>query len=140
MTLEGAYVAKALPDRAQVVIVGGGIVGCSIAYHLARRGTTAAEAEILNIFSSPVMLEGSNVAVRAAVDEINNLKTVDRAAVLAVSERFSGSEFGEGVARLESANPALTNTAKKQNLIAIDQIPSKVQFNVIQPAFIVVSI
>ncbi len=31
---------KALPDRAEVVIVGGGIVGCSIAYHLARRGVT----------------------------------------------------------------------------------------------------
>jgi len=29
-----------LPDRAQVLIVGGGIVGCSIAYHLARRGVT----------------------------------------------------------------------------------------------------
>ena len=29
-----------LPDRAQVVIVGGGIVGCSIAYHLAQRGVT----------------------------------------------------------------------------------------------------
>jgi glycine cleavage system T protein len=27
-----------LPDRARVVIVGGGIVGCSVAYHLARRG------------------------------------------------------------------------------------------------------
>ncbi|WP_420640059.1 GcvT family protein [Candidatus Poriferisocius sp.] len=27
-------------DRAQVVIVGGGIVGCSIAYHLTRRGVT----------------------------------------------------------------------------------------------------
>ncbi len=27
-----------LPDRAQVVIVGGGIVGCSIAYHLTLRG------------------------------------------------------------------------------------------------------
>lgn len=27
-----------LPDRAQVVIIGGGIVGCSVAYHLARRG------------------------------------------------------------------------------------------------------
>ncbi len=29
-----------LPDRAQVVVVGGGIAGCSIAYHLARRGVT----------------------------------------------------------------------------------------------------
>lgn len=28
----------ALPERAQAVVVGGGIVGCSIAYHLARRG------------------------------------------------------------------------------------------------------
>lgn len=32
--------ATSLPDRAQVVIVGGGIVGCSIAYHLTRRGIT----------------------------------------------------------------------------------------------------
>ena len=29
-----------LPTRAQIVIVGGGIVGCSIAYHLAKRGVT----------------------------------------------------------------------------------------------------
>ncbi|MBT8201268.1 MAG: FAD-dependent oxidoreductase [Acidimicrobiia bacterium] len=29
-----------LPDRAEVVVVGGGIVGCSVAYHLARRGVT----------------------------------------------------------------------------------------------------
>ncbi len=29
-----------LPERAEVVIVGGGIVGCSIAYHLTRRGLT----------------------------------------------------------------------------------------------------
>ena len=29
-----------LPDRAQVVVVGGGIIGCSIAYHLTRRGIT----------------------------------------------------------------------------------------------------
>jgi 4-methylaminobutanoate oxidase (formaldehyde-forming) len=29
-----------LPQRAQVVIVGGGVVGCSVAYHLTRRGLT----------------------------------------------------------------------------------------------------
>ena len=29
---------KELPDRAQVVIIGGGIHGCSVAYHLAREG------------------------------------------------------------------------------------------------------
>ncbi|MFM8895397.1 MAG: FAD-dependent oxidoreductase, partial [Actinomycetales bacterium] len=27
-----------LPDRAQIVIVGGGVIGCSIAYHLTRLG------------------------------------------------------------------------------------------------------
>ena len=31
---------KALPERAQVVIVGGGVTGCSIAYHLAHLGWT----------------------------------------------------------------------------------------------------
>ncbi len=30
----------ALPERAQVVIVGGGVIGCSVAYHLARLGWT----------------------------------------------------------------------------------------------------
>ncbi|MFQ5523384.1 MAG: FAD-dependent oxidoreductase [Acidimicrobiia bacterium] len=29
-----------IPDRAQVVVVGGGIAGCSIAYHLAKRGVS----------------------------------------------------------------------------------------------------
>ncbi len=32
--------ASNLPDQAQVVVVGGGIVGCSIAYHLTRRDVT----------------------------------------------------------------------------------------------------
>ncbi|MDP7602912.1 MAG: FAD-dependent oxidoreductase, partial [Alphaproteobacteria bacterium] len=30
--------AGKLPDQAQVVIIGGGIVGCSVAYHLVKRG------------------------------------------------------------------------------------------------------
>lgn len=42
MISESASPARvgALPSRAQVVVVGGGIVGCSVAYHLARRGVT----------------------------------------------------------------------------------------------------
>src|SRR5689334_11823119 len=30
----------ALPDRARVVVIGGGVIGCSVAYHLAREGWT----------------------------------------------------------------------------------------------------
>ena len=30
--------AKPLPTQAQVVIIGGGVVGCSLAYHLVKRG------------------------------------------------------------------------------------------------------
>ncbi len=37
---EPKVATRKLPDRAQVVVVGGGIVGCSVAYHLARRGVT----------------------------------------------------------------------------------------------------
>ena len=31
---------KCIPERAQVVIIGGGVIGCSIAYHLAKEGWT----------------------------------------------------------------------------------------------------
>ena len=41
MAADGANQAGgALPERAQAVVVGGGIVGCSAAYHLTRRGIT----------------------------------------------------------------------------------------------------
>ncbi len=37
-TPQAQFTGAPLPDRAEVVVVGGGIVGCSIAYHLTRRG------------------------------------------------------------------------------------------------------
>ena len=30
--------SPSLPSRAQVVVIGGGIIGCSVAYHLTKRG------------------------------------------------------------------------------------------------------
>ena len=40
MTVEGAPTEGDLPDRARVVVIGGGVIGTSTAYHLARRGWT----------------------------------------------------------------------------------------------------
>ena len=34
---EAQYVGGELPARAEVIVVGGGVVGCAIAYHLTRR-------------------------------------------------------------------------------------------------------
>ena len=40
MTIDPVSIDGAVPSRAQVVIVGGGVTGCSIAYHLAQLGWT----------------------------------------------------------------------------------------------------
>jgi len=37
-TAEAATNLDSLPDEAHVVIAGGGIIGCSVAYHLAKAG------------------------------------------------------------------------------------------------------
>ena len=38
--MSGAKVQNDLPDRGQVVIIGGGVIGTSVAYHLATLGWT----------------------------------------------------------------------------------------------------
>ena len=40
MTIDPVTTGRTVPGRAQVVIVGGGVIGCSIAYHLAHLGWT----------------------------------------------------------------------------------------------------
>ena len=40
MTIDPGTTSRGIPSRAQVVIVGGGVIGCSIAYHLAHLGWT----------------------------------------------------------------------------------------------------
>lgn len=36
----GGNMSNECPDRAQVVIIGGGVIGCSVGYHLAELGWT----------------------------------------------------------------------------------------------------
>jgi hypothetical protein len=86
--------------------------------NIKRRGSTAAESEIINLFGSPVFLSGSDISVKAAVSEINSLEKVDRESVLTVSERFTRDSFGEGVSKLESANPTLGSSKKKLDIVA----------------------
>src|SRR6202171_2615021 len=38
--MQGAGVVQSVPSRVDVVIIGGGIVGASVAFHLAKRGVT----------------------------------------------------------------------------------------------------
>jgi hypothetical protein len=90
----------------------------SLVGNIKRRGTTTAEAEIMNLFSSPALLGGSSIALNAAVHEINNLEKVDRASVLKVAERFNTDVFGTGVSRLEKAEPTLSSNKKKLDLLS----------------------
>ncbi len=97
------------------------------------RGTTAAESEVTNLFSSPVLLNGSEIAVRAAVKEISNIDTkptdpdndlIDRASVIKVSSRFTQPDFGEGLSRLEKSDPSFgTNKKIIEGLVDSGKVP-----------------
>ena len=83
-----------------------------------RKSTASANAEMINLFSAPKLLVGSPIAARAAISEISKLDTVDRAALLKISERYSADNFGNGINRLEALNPELTSSKKKLDLLA----------------------
>ena len=48
---------RELPDRAQIVIVGGGVVGASVAYHLTKLGRT--DVVLLEQASCPAARRGT---------------------------------------------------------------------------------
>ena len=91
---------------------------------LLSRATTAASAELTSFLASPVLLTGSNAAVRAAVVELEKAETLDSLAVMKVAERFSDPNFGEGIARLEVSNEAFSgNTRVVDNLSKSGLLP-----------------
>jgi hypothetical protein len=93
-----------------------------------QRATAPANAEVVALLSSP-KISSSPILTTAAVRELENTENLDRSAVLKISEKFSDPHFGEGVARLEQANPELRsnksivrNLASSESLKEIDQI------------------
>lgn len=91
---------------------------------LLSRATTSASAEITSFLASPLLLKGSDAAVRAAVTELENTETVDSIAVMKVSERFSEPTFGEGLARLEKTDEAFTgHTRVVENMTKTGLMP-----------------
>jgi len=91
---------------------------------LLNRATTAASAEVTSFLASPLMLEGSDAAIRAAVTELEKVDAVDSMAVMKVAERFSEPGFGEGLARLEKSNEAFSgNTRVVENVTRSGLLP-----------------
>lgn len=88
-----------------------------------KRATSAADAEMVALVSSP-KFEGSRTLLLAGLNELESQDKLDRAAVLKVAERFSDPTLGEGVARLEAANPELkTNNTMVQALAKSGAVP-----------------
>jgi len=55
--------SERLPDRARVVIVGAGIVGCSAAYHLTRLGWS----DVVVVDQGPLFRAGGSTSHAAAI-------------------------------------------------------------------------
>ena len=62
-----------IPESAQVVIVGGGVIGCSIAYHLAKAGTT--DIVVLEQFQ---LTHGATWHAAGVVGQLRNSQNVTR--------------------------------------------------------------
>ncbi|KAA0084566.1 FAD-dependent oxidoreductase [Mycolicibacterium sp. P9-64] len=77
---------RAVPDRAQVVIVGGGVVGASVAYHLAKRGcrdvvlleqnelTSGTTWHAAGLVTQARGTDGTRQVVKRSLEVFNNLE------------------------------------------------------------------
>jgi hypothetical protein len=91
---------------------------------LRKRSTAGGSAELASFLASPVMLEGSPAAVRAAVTELEKTESLDSGAVTKVAERFRNPGFGEGLARLEGGNEVFSGNSKvMQNISESGLLP-----------------
>jgi hypothetical protein len=75
-----------------------------------KRATSAADAEMVALVSSP-KFEASRTLLLGSLNELEGQDKLDRASVLKVAERFADPTLGEGLAKLEAANPELKANA-----------------------------
>lgn len=94
--------------------------------NLRRRGTALADAELITTLAAP-RFTTSRTLLDAAIRELESRSQgtpgIDRAAVLAVTERFADVELGEGIRRLEAANPNLASTTLSRSLAQSGRVP-----------------
>ena len=90
---------------------------------LLTRGTSAANAELTAFMASPLLREGSDSVIKAAVAELEKVETLDRVAVMKVAERFTNPSFGEGLARVESSEAIAGNSQVVDNVAKSGLLP-----------------
>lgn len=69
-----------------------------------KNGTIAARADVHTLLSARKFRVGPKILLGGAIHELNAFDKVKRSSVLKVSQRFSESQFGEGVSRLVDIN------------------------------------
>ena len=86
----------AVPPSADVVVIGGGIVGCSVAYHLAELGCT----DVVLVERKKLTELATNVVDGSLIVMLGELATAQRAAIV-IEDRWAD------VFRLEHVAPAM---------------------------------
>lgn len=125
--------AQQLPTHAQVVIIGGGIVGCSVAYHLTRLGWTDVVVLEQNEITS-----GTTWHAAGLVGQLRSSYNVTRLAAYAV-ELYPRLEAETGQGTGFKQNGAITVARTAERFIELKRLASMatcfgVEVEVITPA------
>jgi hypothetical protein len=90
---------------------------------LESRSSAEAFGATVTTLSAPAILDGPPVLMRGAINELEAVETVDRAAVRPVTERFSEPGLGEGITRLERVAPTLREAAAVKAIAESGAVP-----------------
>lgn len=98
---------KAVPSRCQVVVIGGGVVGASTAYHLARRGWTDVVLLEQHELTSGTTWHAAGLVTQAR--DTDGLRRVVRRSLETFRDLESDTGFSTGFVQTGSINLAVTD-------------------------------